>query len=265
MSQQSVTNRDIIRRDFLSHRRVQQLIVWGSLLLLWEIAGRSVGDFFLAPFSATVVAFIDLYTSGVILEPLFSSLQQLVVGFLLALGVSLPLGMAIGRSEIIKKSFEPYISFMFVTSVSSMLPLLIIIFGTRLQFRTAVVFLFCVFHMLLTFQAGVEDIDRELIQTGHAYEAGGTAMFRHVIFPASLPMIITGVRLGIGRAFKGMVLAELWILAGVGELLNAYQLYQQIDYLLAVILTLMILAIFSVKSLYWLEETVAPWRGAIEE
>jgi NitT/TauT family transport system permease protein len=261
MSLRTRTGLDAVSAEPLRHPRVQQLVVWGGILCVWELVGRSVGDFFLPSFSATVLAFVDIYASGEILSPLYNSLQQLLLGFFLALAVSLPLGMVIARSRVAKKAFEPYINFMFVTSVSSMLPLLIIVFGTQLNFRVAVVFLFCVFHMLLTFQAGVEDIDVELIRAGRAYEANGVGMFRHVVFPAALPEIITGVRLGIGRAFKGMVLAELWILAGVGQLLNAYQLYQQVDRLFAAILSLMILAILSVKGLYWVEKRVAPWRG----
>jgi NitT/TauT family transport system permease protein len=242
--------------------RYHQLIGFAVILLAWEAVGRTTPSYFLSPFSSIVVAFVDLYVSGEIYGPLQQSLTQLVIGYGLAVAVALPLGMLMGMSDTIKYLIDTYVNVMFVTSVSSMLPFLIIAFGTGLNYRIAVVFLFAVFHMIINIQAGVSNIDSELIETGRAYGASGPSLYRKVIFPAALPLIVAGFRLGIGRSLKGMVVAELWIYSGIGELLRGYQQYRQVNYVLAIVISLMLMAVISVRVLYYVEKKYAPWKAA---
>lgn len=246
----------------LPKKRYDQLIGFGLILLVWEVYGRVTGSFTMAPFSEVVVAFVDLFVSGRIYGPLFASLEQLFWGYALAVAVAVPIGMAMGMSNTVEYLLDTYVNVMFVTSVSSLLPFLIIIFGTRLRFRVVVVFLFALFHMILNIQAGVRNVDDDMLQAGRAYGAGGVSLYRYVIFPAALPLIIAGLRLGIGRSIKGMVVAELWIYAGIGSLLRGYQQYHQVDYVVALVIMLMLLAIISIRVLYALEDWYAPWDAS---
>lgn len=245
----------------ISDSRRNQLIGIAVIGIVWEVYGRTSSGFIIDPFSTTVIAFVDLYLSGSIYGPLFQSLQQFVIGFLLALAVALPIGLMMGFFEKLRYFLDIYVNTMFVTSTAALLPLLIIVFGTGLEFRVAVVFLAGVFHMIWTFQSGVENIDGDIIATGRAYSADGWKLYRYVILPASLPFIIAGTRLGLGRSFKGMVIAELWIYAGIGSLLRGYQQNQQLDYAMAIILTLMIIAVLTSRGMFWLENKFAPWRS----
>jgi ABC-type nitrate/sulfonate/bicarbonate transport system permease component len=247
----------------ITAKRRQQLVATVLIAVIWEAVGRS-SDLGLAPLSRVVVAFVDVFATGEIYGPLSSSLQQLFIGYALAVVVALPIGLMMGWSNSVKYSLDTYVNLMFVTSLSSLLPLLIIFFGTGLQFRVVVVFLFGLFHMILNFQSGVENIDKDLVETGRVFGASPVQLYRHVVIPAALPFIIAGLRLGIGRSFKGMIAAELWILAGIGELLVAYQRFRRIDYAIAVTVLLAILAMVSVQALYWLERRYAPWRSVIE-
>lgn len=241
--------------------RYHQIIGFGIIILIWEVYGRTTGSFTMAPFSEVVLAFVDLFVSGDIYGPLGSSLEQLVWGYALAVAVAIPVGMAMGMSDTVEYLLDTYVNVMFVTSVSSLLPFLIIMFGTQLEFRVVVVFLFGVFHMILNIQAGVKNADEELLKAGRAYGARGSSLYRYVIFPAALPLIIAGLRLGIGRSFKGMVVAELWIYAGIGNLLRGYQQYHQVDYVLALVIILMLMAVLSIRVLYYLENWYAPWEA----
>jgi NitT/TauT family transport system permease protein len=240
--------------------RYHQLIGFTLILLIWEAVGQATPSYFLAPISDIIIAFVDLYVSGEIYGPLQQSLTQLGIGYALAILVALPIGMLMGMSDTIKYLLDTYVNVMFVTSVSSLLPFLIIVFGTGLNYRIAVVFLFAVFHMIINIQAGVNNIDNELIKTARAYGANRSFLYRKIIFPAALPLIVAGFRLGIGRSLKGMVVAELWIYSGVGELLRGYQQFRQVDYVLAIVITLMLMAVLSVRLLYYIEMKYAPWK-----
>ena len=244
-----------------SPRRRHQIIGYTALIIVWEIYGRMSSFLALAPFSEFVVAFVDLYLSGDIYGPIITSAQAAAGGYFLAIVVALPLGLALGASDTVKHLLEQYVNVMFVTSVSSLLPLLILIFGIGFMFKIAVVFLFCIFHMIYNFQAGVEDINKELLDAGEVYGADGIGLYRYVVLPAALPFIIAGLRLGIGRSWRGMVVAELWIVSGIGELLRGFQHSHQTDSVMALIFTLMIFGVVSVKLLYFAQRKLAPWKS----
>jgi len=238
----------------------QRHLLAGGLLIaaLWEVAGRA-GGVTLAPLSSVLVALVDLYVSGRILDPLATTLGRLVVGYALAVGIGVPVGAAMGFSATVDALLDSYVTVLFVTSVSSMLPLLIIFAGTGLGFYVFVVLLFAVFHVVLIVRSGVADVDDDLVDTGRVFGARGHRLYRHVLLPAALPAVGAALRVGIDRAIKGVVVAELWIYSGIGNLLHGYQQYSQVDYALAVVLTLMLLAVASVRSLRWLEGRYAPW------
>lgn len=243
----------------LNSRRRNQLIGGTAIILVWEFIGRQTTDIVLVPFSTVVLKFFYLYSSGVIYEPLWASFQQFFFGYILAVVFSLIIGVSMGASDTVEYLLDSYVYFFFVTAIASLLPLLIIFFGIGIRFRIAVVFLYSIFHMIINFKSGIENVDYDLVETGRVYGATGLKKYRHVLLPASLPFIIAGLRLGIGRAWRGMVIAELWITAGLGFLLFGFRRNIDIGGILAVVVTLMIFGVLSVKGLYWVQHKVAPW------
>lgn len=247
-----------------SRRRRHQLVGYSIILLGWEALGRATPDLVLPPISSVLLTVVELYTGNAIYDALAVSIRQLVVGFLLAAAFALVVGFLMGRSNTVEYLLDSYVNLLFVTSYAALLPLLIILFGIQFRFRVAVVFLSAVFHMIFTFKAGAENVDQDLMDTAKVFGASGIQLYRSVLIPAALPFVIAGLRLGIGRAWKGMVVAELFVVVGVGSLLQAYQRSLQIPELFVLFITLMALGASSVKLLYWLQHRVAPW-GATEE
>jgi len=237
-------------------RRRNLLVGLALVAACWEAAGRLAGPSF-APISAVLLATLDLYLSGRILEPLASSLVRFALGYLLAVAVGVPVGALMGFSPTADAALDTYVHVFFVTSVASLLPFLILVAGTGLGFYVAVVFLFAVFHVVLTVRTGVQQVDDALVDTGRVFGAEGVALYRHVLVPAALPVVVAALRIGANRAVKGMVVAELWIYAGFGSLLHSYQRYSQIDYALAVVLTIALLAVGVTQALAWVERRYA--------
>jgi NitT/TauT family transport system permease protein len=116
--------------------------------------------------------------------------------------------------------------------------------------------------MVFTCGAVAENDNAELMNTARVFGASGGMLYRYVILPAALPFVIAGLRLGIGRAWKGMVVAELYVVVGIGALLDAYQRSLAVSELFVLLVTLMILGASSVKVLYWLQNRFAPWGSA---
>ncbi|MEF8786629.1 MAG: ABC transporter permease subunit, partial [Haloarculaceae archaeon] len=233
------------------------------IIVVWELYGRTTSSLVFPSFSEVLYGLYDMFVvTANIYSTLGLTLQQLFIGYLLAVAVALPVGLIMGTSDIGKHVLDPYVNILFVTSVTSLLPFLIIIFGTDLAFRVSVVFLFGVFHMTLNFQAAMENVNEELVNAGRCFGAKGKELYRHVRIPAALPLIIAGLRLGIGRSIKGMVVAELWIFSGIGFLLHTYQQSLAVGHVFALVLVLMLLGVTAVRGLYFLEDRFAPWQAA---
>ncbi len=245
-------------RGLLDRRWLQRLIVWGAMAALYEVAAIVAGPFFLPRVSAIGEGIVQLVTAGH-LATIGGSLQQMLIGFGLALAVGIPVGMAMGASKFLDYILGMYINAMFVTSLVALLPLLIVIVGVDLQFRVTVVFLFSVFFIILNTASGVRDVDRALIGTARAFMASRFRLFFSVRFPASLPFIVAGARLGLANAFSGMILAELWVTRDTGLLLTLLGLNRDLPRFFAIVLLVTLLAAASATALKAAERRFVPW------
>ena len=230
----------------------------GALLVAWEAGGRATGGA-LPPVSAVTGALVSLYASGEMLGPLAGGLTRLGLGYAAAVAVGVPVGAAMGASDAADATLGTYVAVLFVTSVSSLLPFLILLAGTGLGFHVSVVFLFAVFHVALTVRDGVRSVEPGLLRAGRVFGADGAALVRHVLLPASLPFGLAALRVGFVRAVKGMVVAELWIYAGFGSLLRSYQQFSRTDAVFAIIVQLMLLAVLGSAVIRAAERRYAGW------
>ena len=245
-------------RETLSRKWVQRLLVWGAIIIAWEIFGRRVGPFFFASFTQTMGGLRELVVSGDIWV-LGESIQQMLSGYLLAAVVGIPVGLLMGASRRFRHVLEPYVNLMFVASMEALLPFLIILFGVGFQFRTMVVFLFSVLYVVLNTQAGVRNIDSQLIETARSFRAPAWRIFKDVMLPGPLPYILAGLRLALGMALQGMIIAELWVQTQTGALLFGLAEFRALDRFLALVLVIMILGALATEALFWVQRKAAPW------
>lgn len=236
----------------------QRLLIWSALAIAWELFGRRVGPFFFAPFTKTMAGLGQLAASGDLWE-LAHSIRQMLAGYFLAAAVGIPLGLLMGAFHKFAHVVEPYANLLFVTSIEALLPFLIILFGVGFEFLMTVVFLFSVLYIVFNVQAGVRNVDPALVETARSFGASPARIFKDVVLPGSLPYVVAGLRLGLGMAVKGMVIAELWVHTGTGAILFGLAQYRQLDRFLALTLVIVVLGAVSVQALYWLQKRLAPW------
>jgi ABC-type nitrate/sulfonate/bicarbonate transport system permease component len=246
----------------MDNKWVQRAIVWGALLALYELAAIAAGDFYLPRLLDIADGFVELVEDGRI-PTILESLEHLVVGFLLAAAVGIPLGMAMGRSYVVDNVIGMYVRGLFVTSLAALLPLLIILFGVGFRFQIAVVFLFSVFYIIINTAAGARDVPVPLIRTAEAFCASRVRQFVSVVLPSSLPYVIVGLRLGIANAFTGMVLAELWVGEGTGGILKSMGQNRELSKFFAMVLLITALAAFSSYAIRAIERRLMPWADEV--
>ncbi|MEJ0070670.1 MAG: ABC transporter permease subunit [Pseudomonadota bacterium] len=230
-----------------------------AVLVIWELVGRRLGDALLAPPSAVLAEFPDLFADGEMLPALAGSLRQMMIGYLLALAIGIPLGVAMGRSRLIDVVVHPWASMFIVMSAAALVPLFLVVFGRGLVFRSALVLMATVWYVTLTVYQGARGLPPQFLDVARAFGASRLKTFRAVILPALYPYLLIAARLGLIHALRAMVVAEMFVLVGFGGLISEAGNELSMAPLLALIVILMAVSLAAGAALTALGRWSAPW------
>lgn len=240
--------------------RVLSLITVG---LVWEAVGRTQNPHLLPPLSRVLTTWIELLLSGQLLQALGVSLQALVLGFLLSVLFGVPLGLLMGRYRRLESFLNIYMTAMLTVPMISFIPFLVIAFGLGLQSRVWIVFLFAFVIIVINTTAGVRNVDPTFMEMARSFGAREGELFVKVVLPAALPMIMAGIRLGMGRAVLGMVTSEMILaVVGFGAMLMTFGASFNSPALFATLLTIILLAVALLSLVQFVDRRLSPWRTA---
>jgi ABC-type nitrate/sulfonate/bicarbonate transport system permease component len=230
-----------------------------AALAAWELIGRALGADLFAPPSVVFPEYVALLRDGQMLRELAMSLRQMIVGYGFACLIGIPLGVAMGRSRVCDALFHPWLSMFVVTSVASLVPLFILVFGTGFWFRAAIVFVASIWYVMLTVYHGARGIEPRLIDVGRSFGANRWRAFRQILLPALYPYVITAMRIGLVHAIRAMIVAEMFIIVGYGGLIYRAGLSLSTAPLLALLVTLMLVGVLANALLREGARLIAPW------
>ena len=246
------------------HRRHRGgLITTGSLLVVlafWEITGRRMNPIFSSYPSDIVRKFGVQIESGLLFEALLASLQPLLLGFFLAALIGIPVGLLIGRYRAADAALGVYVTAGYAMPLVALIPLFMLWFGLGFTVKVVIVVVMTVFPIVINTRAGVRAVPRSLTEVGTSFMASEFAIMRKIILPATVPHIMTGLRLGIGRAVIAIVIAEFFTAIGGlgGQIILAGQRFDTAG-LFVPVTVLMVLGVGFTRLVGWLETKVAPW------
>ena len=238
---------------------------FGIILVGWEIAGRMLGDMLLSPPSTVLSLLISILAEGRALRELVNSMGQMLLGFALACLIGMPLGTMMGRVRFIDALVHPWVSMLVVTSVAALVPIVILLLGTGVAMRVAIVFLGSVGYVLLTAYHGARGIDARLVDAARSFSIAGVALYRKVLLPALYPYLVTGARLGSIHAIRAMIMAEMFVITGYGGLIFQTGLDLSVGPLLAYLLLLMIFSATATAILQRIGNATARWYEARQD
>lgn len=231
----------------------------------WEFVGRRINPLFMSYPSAIARAAGSLIASGVLTNALASSLRTLLLGFVLASVIGIVLGLLIGRYRYMDAATDWIVNALYATPLVALIPLVVLWFGLGDAAKLFIVTLMAVFPILINTSAGVRNVPRALIDVSTAFDATERQVFTKIILPASVPYMMTGLRLGIGRAIIAMVVAEFFTsITGLGALIIKYGNQYDTAAMFVPILILMLLGIGLTTLVRRAEEAFAPWRAVDE-
>lgn len=233
-----------------------------GLVMLWWLVSRSQPEYFLPGPGVVLQSLWEIaVVTGELWTALRLSILSLLIGGGLALLVGIVLGVLMGAQRTVEHAFDLYVNGLYVAPVSAITPLLIFWFGIDLAPRVATVFIFSVPEIIITCYQGAKNTPRTFVEVARAFGASNREIFWKVIIPHEVPFIVTAMRLGLGRAIKGMVLAELVVsTTGLGDLMSFYSHNFKTASLVAVLLVLMLMGVIGTALVRRFELAVAPWR-----
>lgn len=232
-----------------------------AFLLLWEAFGRGVDPLILSYPTAILRAFPVLVASGELGPQALHSLRAFAGGFGLAVLVGVPVGLLMGRYRLVEYALDWHVHALYATPRVATIPLLVLWFGLGTTVKIAIVFLSAVFPIILATYSGARNVSASLTETARAYGARPAQEFTKVFLPATVPYVVAGLRLGIGRGIIGITLAELFTaVSGLGYLLVAYANSFATDKLFVPIVVLAGFGVALTELLGWLQRRWAPWK-----
>ncbi len=234
-----------------------------AIIALWEylVVGAAVWnrDFLPAP-TDIAESFRLMAASGYLLEHLAFSLQNFVIGYLLASVVGVALGLLMGTIPFVSLALGPFVWAMYATPRIAIAPLLVIWLGFGAESKVVIIVLMTVFPVLLNVMVGTKQVDQSLLRAARVFGATRMDLYRKVILPFTLPYTLTGLRLGISRALIGVVVGEfIGSAAGLGYMIVRASAQFDLATSFAVVAILLLIANVTMTLLDMARRRVAPW------
>jgi NitT/TauT family transport system permease protein len=235
-------------------------------LTLWEVAGANIDPVLFTTPSKVAVAAVEMVFSGELWSYLAPSLIVLMIGLCLAILFGIAIGLLLARFRILDIGLTVYITFLYSIPSVALVPLIVLWAGYETTAKVIILFMFAFFPMVINTYQGVKSVDPKLLEVGRAFRCSERQLWGNIVLPASLPFIVTGIRLALGRGMIGMVLADLYTaISGIGYLIVRTASTFQIDKMFVPIVTLGLLGVTLTALLRVAEKRVAPWTAASQE
>lgn len=238
----------------------------GIILLLggWEMAARAgwLNPIIVSSPSAIAQAFVRQWQSGDLLEDLVISFSEFAVGFTMSLVVGLVLGIAMGMSRWVEYAIDPFIWFLYASPLIAVYPLMIVWLGFGSATVIAITFLLTFVTIAVNTLAGVRSVDPQLIRAVRAFGGSQFDIIFKVVLPASMPLVLAGVRIGLGRALIGVILGEMFSAnGGLGHHISYYGAHLKTADLFVPLLTVIFIGILTTRLCAMFERWFLAWRA----
>ncbi|GAA0843922.1 ABC transporter permease [Streptosporangium amethystogenes subsp. fukuiense] len=260
---------DLAERDPVRFQRrrvlVDNLLRFGTpvlILAVWQAISSSglVDQRFWPPPSEIVVSFVELLSSGLVIEAASSTLQVLMLGYLGGSLAGILLGVLLGSIRKLRTAIEPIISALYTVPKLAVLPLLLMVFGLGMTPKVLLVAFGVFFIVVISTMSAVAGIPEGYLEPARSFGASRLQTFRHVTLPAMVPEVFTSLRIAIGTAVL-LVIGIEFVQGrdGLGFLIwNSWQVFLA-DRMYAGIVTVSLIGVALQSAVTWIGRRVAPW------
>jgi NitT/TauT family transport system permease protein len=237
-------------------------------LVLWQIISDVLirdTSVIVSPLAVIQTGYQMLFVTGELYPHLFASSWIFFYGFVLAIVVGTAVGFLMALSPVVRDYVNPWMATLYTTPRIAFAPMLLLWFGIGAGSKVAIVFLGCVFPILINCFYGMRVVNREYVELARSFRLSSWALFFKILLPASVPFMLAGIRLAIGRGLTGVAIAE-WFGAteGLGYLIFFAGQTLNIPTLFVGVTAFAVLGIAGFEILRIIEQYATPWRKGLE-
>jgi ABC-type nitrate/sulfonate/bicarbonate transport system permease component len=244
-----------------SHPNVLRATSVVVFFILWEILGRDANPLFMTYPSAIGRAAYEITMNGELWQALKQSLVPLSIGLAISIVGGIVIGVLMGQFWFLEYTLDPFVNALYAIPRIALVPLIILWAGLGVTGKIVILVSIAIFPVIINTYAGIKDVRGSLIEIGTAYAATKTQIFTKIVLPASVPFIMTGVRLSVGLAIIGLVVAEFFTaISGLGGLITNYANVFATAKVFVPIIVIAVLGVALTEAVLFFERRLSAWR-----
>ncbi len=217
---------------------------------------------FISKPSLILESLVGLIATGELFDDLRVSAVPFVYGLTAAVVVGVPVGIVMGWRVRVGYALDPLMTVLYASPLVALAPLVVVFFGVGVAGKAIIIFSLSVFPFVFNAYAGVRAVDPLLINVIRSLGGTEKDLYFKVILPSTLPYIVAGARLAVGRALVGVLVGEFFAASeGIGYAIARFGDLYALDRMFACILVIMIIAVALTEAVRWAERTAFPWRA----
>ena len=231
-------------------------------LVIWSILtyGGFVDALFLPSPGRVFLAGVDLFLEFSFATDIFNSTYRVMVGFIVAATIGVPLGLLMGTFQVAEALTEPLVGFIRYMPASAFIPLFILWLGIDDVEKIAIIFVGSFFQLVLMVAVVAKNVHTDMLETAYTLGAKRFQVVRKVLLPASLPGILDTLRIIVGWAWTYIIVAELVASAsGIGYMIISAQRMLRTGSIIFGILTIGMMGLVTDYFFKWLYRKLFPW------
>lgn len=242
---------------------LKPISIFGGLVLWHVLAIRVINDtsLLISPLVVIAKGYDMLFVTADLYPHLYASSWIFLQGMVLAAVAGVPLGFLMALSPVVRDYVNPWMTALYTTPRIAFAPVILLWFGIDMASKVLIVFLGCVFPILINSFYGMRVVSREFVEVGRSFRLSRGRLFLKILLPASVPFILAGLRLAVGRGLTGVAIAE-WFGAteGLGYLIFFAGQTLNLPILFVGVAVFAILGIAGFQLLKIIEDLASPWR-----
>lgn len=253
----------ILAQSFRARPNLVKAISVGIFFALWEWLGRDVNPLFLSYPSEIAKAAVEISRTGELQEAFIASMTPLLLGLAISCVCGVLIGALLAQFWWLDVTLQPFLNAFYAIPRIALVPLIILWAGLEVGGKVSIIVSIAIFPVIINTYAGIKDVHGGLLDIGHAYCATPSQTFWKIIFPAAMPFILTGIRLAVGLAIIGLVVAEFFTaVSGLGGLIVVYANSFATSKLFVPIIVIALFGSLMTYLVTLLEQRLLFWRDA---
>jgi NitT/TauT family transport system permease protein len=251
-----------------SRRVLVGTVAVAAFLALWQVVGSTNlirSDLISYP-SEVVATLVKMSATGELGSNAKVSIYEFLAGFIPAALAGIVAGIVLALVRPLRLLLDPLLVAIYQAPIIAFIPILVVWFGVGTQSKIVMVFISAFFPVMLNTMAGVAQVSEPWTRAVRAFGASTLQVVTKAVLPGSLPSIMAGIRLGVGRAIVILIAGEMYVsLMGIGRLVQVYSSAARASEIVVLVVVISSFGFACVSLLRWLEDKMGPWRRELEQ